>query len=100
MYYEEIPMDEFYQGAIDILTGENPDYRGICIALAKANPKALCDAANMTPWQLEAKRVYYADGKIPAIKAIRASTGMGLKEAKEAIEGLIEKDGNDGANTK
>ena len=89
-------MDEYYQCAIDILTGENPDYREICIALAKTNPKALCDAANITPWQQEARRIYYVEGKIPAIKAIRAATGMGLKEAKEAIEGIVEKDGKDG----
>ena len=90
-------MDEYYQCAIDILTWKNTDYREICIALAKTNPKALCDAANMTPWKLEALRIYYAEGKVPAIKAIRAATGMGLKEAKEAIEDIVEKDGKDDA---
>ena len=88
-------MDEYYRCAIDILTGEAPDYRGICIALAKTNPKALCDAANITPWEQEARRIYYAEGKVSAIKAIRAATGMELKEAKEAIEGIVEKDGKD-----
>lgn len=95
--HERNKMDEFYQSAIDILMGKDTDYRGICIALAKTNPKALCDAASITPWQLQARRIYYAEGKVAAIKAIRATTGMGLNEAKEAIEDIVGKDGKGGA---
>ena len=36
--------------------------------------------------------IYKKDGKIPAIKEYRTITGMGLKEAKEAIEDRFEKD--------
>lgn len=85
--------EEYYQGAIDLLMSEDTDFREICIALAKTDPKALCKAAGRTPWQLEAWRVYQRSNKIEAIKYIRAQTGMDLREAKETIESIMQEKG-------
>ena len=78
---------DYYQKAIDIITGEH-DWRMICVALAKSNPKALCDAAGSEPWQVAVRRILESEGKVPAIKYVRNETGMGLYEAKKAVEGM------------
>jgi len=85
-------MDEFYQAAIDLITDPDTDFRGVCIALAKTNPKALCQVANLVPWQMEARRICHAEGKVAAIKWHRERTGMSLVDAKNAIESILDKD--------
>lgn len=81
-------MDTYYQRAIDILTTDS-DWRSICIAMAKANPKEFCEAVDMQGWRLETIRVFNSEGKIPAIKYIRTQKQMTLKEAKQAVEDLV-----------
>lgn len=41
-----------------------------------------CHASNVKEWQ----KFAVADRKVDAIKAVRASTGYGLKEAKDVVE--------------
>ena len=84
-------MDEFYQAAIDLITDPDTDFRGVCIALAKINPKALCQAAELIPWQMEVRRIFHAEGKVAAIKWHRERTGMSLVDAKDAIESIMKK---------
>ena len=80
-------MDQWYQEAIEIVTGDH-DFRAICIAVAKAHPKVLCEAIGVQTWQLRAQRVFVAEGKVAAIKSVRAATGMDLKDAKHAVDGI------------
>lgn len=82
IYYEI-----YYEQAIDILTKEQ-DWKNICIAVAKKDPKLFCEASGKLPWQMTAKEINETEGKGPAIKYVRAQTDMGLKEAKEAVESL------------
>lgn len=79
--------DVYYQQAIDILNSEQ-NWREICVSVAKINPRLLCEAAKMTPWQIEARSILSKDGKIAAIKYVRDATGMGLEEAVEAVKSL------------
>lgn len=44
--------------------------------------ESACHASNVKEWQKYA----VADHKVDAIKAVRASTGYGLKEAKDVVE--------------
>jgi large subunit ribosomal protein L7/L12 len=55
-----------------------------------AMPGAAGPAAEVAEEQTEFDTVLidYGDKKIQAIKAVRELTGLGLKEAKEAVEGL------------
>ena len=82
-------MSEFYKAAIDILTSEDTDWRGICISVAKINPELFCKASGETPFFVKIRSIYISEGKVAAIKATRAETNMGLKEAKEWVESLI-----------
>ncbi len=80
-------MKAYYEQAIDILTQEQ-DWKSICIAVAKKDPQLFCEAYGKQPWQVTAKAINETEGKVPAIKYVRNQTGMGLKEAKEAVEAL------------
>lgn len=80
-------MNVYYEQAIDILT-QDQDWKSICISVAKKDPKLFCEAHGKQPWQVTAKSINSTEGKIAAIKYVRSHTGMGLKEAKEAVEAL------------
>ncbi len=45
--------------------------------------------ASDSEWMAEARRLKESGNKIEAIKLYREHTGLGLKEAKDAVEGLI-----------
>ena len=77
----------YYAQAIEICT-KNQDWKAIVIEIAKKHPKAVIDAVSNQGWQAECKLLMETESKIHAIKACRNATGMGLKEAKEAVEGL------------
>lgn len=58
-------------------------------AVAVAGPAAGGDAAAAAEEQTEFDVVLggFGDNKVAVIKAVRALTGLGLKEAKDAVEG-------------
>ena len=85
-------------------------YKDICIALAKHYPATLVKVVGMmtgttpggryvryleyvldtqTSWYREMVNAYKARQKIPAIKALRSGTGMGLKEAETFVETML-----------
>src|SRR5512136_528331 len=60
-------------------------------AVPGAGAAALAEAAPAAEEQTEFDVVlkeYPANNKIPVIKVVRELTGLGLKEAKEAVEGV------------
>ena len=80
----------WYSEVIDILDKEGNFFQ-ICREIAKKHPKMVVEAANKVSgksWQQECKDIRDSQGLIYAIKFCRSVTGMGLKEAKEAIEAL------------
>jgi ribosomal protein L7/L12 len=67
------------------------DWKEMVVEIAKTNPTAVIRAyQNMSSnWQREARILWIEEGnKVAAIKHCRAETGMGLKQAKEAVEAL------------
>lgn len=81
----------WYSDVIDVLNNEHKDFRALVIEIAKRHPKAVVmadRAINGPPWQEKCRRLCSEGKKIEAVKLCRNSTGMGLKEAKEAVEGL------------
>ena len=61
----------------------------ICVEIAKTHPELVVAAHNnvLRPrWMDEIDELLRAEKKINAIKLWRAETGLGLKEAKEAVE--------------
>ena len=75
------------------------DFRDIVYGIARNNPAVLLDVVDLLrnppdppdpSWQ-EQVQGYLKDGnKIAAIKIYREATGMGLREAKEAVEEMPE----------
>ena len=57
-------------------------------AVAVAAPAAGDSAAQEEKTEFNVVLVEAGANKIAAIKAVRAATGLGLKEAKEAVEGV------------
>lgn len=58
-------------------------------AVAVAGPAAAADAgAGEEQTEFNVVMTSFGDNKIGVIKAIRAITGLGLKEAKEMVEGV------------
>jgi ribosomal protein L7/L12 len=81
----------YYAQAISLLTNPPPDYdwKALVANIAMRHPKYVIDAAKVVDWKIEARRLWVEQGeKVKAIKHCRAYTGMGLKEAKEAVEAL------------
>lgn len=56
-------------------------------AVAVAGPAAAAEAAAEEQTEFNVVMTSFGDNKIGVIKAIRAITGLGLKEAKEMVEG-------------
>lgn len=94
-----------YADAIRILSDDDLDHKQLVFNLAMLRPKAIVDAynqmlragkkkvslANLTGWQKEAyEMALRGEGKITVVKRVRELTSMGLKEAKEAVEEIIE----------
>ncbi len=81
----------YYARAIDIVTNPETDFRVLVIEIAKRHPKAVCEVAIFNGWEKECLPLIHADKKIGAIKVCRELTGMPLKEAKDAVETLMER---------
>ena len=86
-------MSNYYAQAIQALADSKTDFRALAYEVAKANPKAIAKAAERLEvgfgWQRECASLMASDLKIRAIKRCRELTGMGLKEAKDAVEALV-----------
>lgn len=78
----------YYAEAIDICADNETDFRAIVIEIAKTNPSLVVRARNSKVWAFQARLIRNGQSKIEAIKYCRRMTGMGLKEAKEAVEAL------------
>lgn len=81
----------YYARAIDIVTNPETDFRALLIEIAKRHPKAVCEVAVLSPWEKECLPLIRAEKKIGAIKVCRELTGLPLKEAKDAVEALMER---------
>lgn len=91
---------ESYQRVIDVITHDEfyRDAKAILLQIAKTNPQIVVDAADTIngcgKYNGMSKTVIdclYAGQKIQAIKQHRIDTGLGLKEAKDAVEAVIDK---------
>mgnify|MGYP000211005712 FL=1 len=86
-------MSNYYKQAIQVLVDSKTDFRALAYEVAKANPKAVAKAAERLEigfgWQKECASLVASNLKIQAIKRCRELTGMGLKEAKDAVEALV-----------
>ena len=96
----------YYAIAIGILH-DVQDTMELLTEVAKRNPKAVCDAyyrlhpekATAIDWRDKALEILRGRNgasvtkKIEAIKVCRNVTGMGLKEAKDAVEDLMAAEG-------
>ena len=80
----------WYAEAIDVLM-KRGNFGEILTEIAKVHPKAVVmanRAVNGPLWQERCYNILKTGRKIEAIKVCRQLTGMGLKEAKEAVEKL------------
>lgn len=80
-----------YAQAIEVVTNPICDFRALVIEIAKRNPGAVVKAALAINdparlWLKEVDGYLHTGQKISAIKLWRAETGLGLKEAKDAVE--------------
>lgn len=86
-------MSNYYAQAIQVLADSKTDFRALAYEVAKANPKAVAKAAERLDvgfgWQNECASLMASGLKVQAIKRCREITGMGLKEAKDAVEALV-----------
>ena len=57
------------------------------VAVAAAGPAAAGDAGSVEKTEFNVILKSFGDNKINVIKEVRAITGLGLKEAKELVEG-------------
>jgi len=90
-------LDSYYKTVLDIIT-DDPDWKAIVIKIAKEDPKLMCEALGIIPWEQTATALVKSQGLVAAIKYIRAETHMGLKEAKDHADEIkrqiIEKNAN------
>ena len=80
-------MNEYYRQAIDIIATEQ-NWKSICAAVAKKDPKMFCEACGKLPLEVKAKNILDTEGKIQAIKYVRSETGNSLKDAKDIVDSL------------
>jgi ribosomal protein L7/L12 len=84
----------FYAEAIAIITDDSTNFKKLLIEVAKFNPEVLVAAKEGQGWQAEVRAILKnGGGKIDAIKACRNASGLGLKEAKDAVETLMATEG-------
>ena len=81
----------YYAQAIDIITDPETDFRELVIQIAKKHPKVVATLGRFKSWETQCLPLIRADKKIGAIKVCRDLTGWPLKEAKEAVEALMER---------
>jgi ribosomal protein L7/L12 len=82
----------YFKDVIGVLTVEQ-DWKGLVVEIAKNHPAAVVNAAEALaeidePWKAEARSLFANGYKVDAIKLWRLKTGLGLKEAKAAVEAL------------
>jgi ribosomal protein L7/L12 len=80
----------YYAEVIELCSKEQ-DWKDIVIKIAKHHPGVVFKAITGVndDWKKKARTLYLTEGKkVEAIKYCRNETGMGLKEAKEAVEAL------------
>ncbi len=88
-------MTNWYPRAIEILSSVD-DARAVLFRIAAKHPKAVVDACaplRAAPPVTDCLQLMLAGQKIPAIKLWRSVTGDGLKEAKDACEALLGRQG-------
>ena len=82
----------YYAEVIEIVTEKKMLAEAIMIEAAKIAPSVIVKAyrkvSGEDSWVPGAKELIIAGQKIQAIKYCREKTGMGLKEAKEAVENI------------
>lgn len=88
-------MSKIYAAAITELEKAEFSNNEVIFEIARKTPgayvaavKRLRDRAAYKDWKQKCIDLMRAGQKIEAIKACRAATGMGLKEAKDAVEAL------------
>jgi ribosomal protein L7/L12 len=95
-------MSNYYAQAIQVLADSKTDFQALAYEVAKANPKAVAKAAERLgtrfggqkecaslSWQKECASLMASSLKFQAIKRCRELSGMGLQEAKDAVEALV-----------
>ena len=86
-------MNNYYAQAIQVLANDKTDFRALVYEIAKENPEAVRKAAErLNPsfgWQKTCASLMASDLKVAAIKHCREATGLGLKDAKDAVEALV-----------
>lgn len=80
---------------VDLLATKSYDPESMVIRLAKTNPEMFVELAEYKEpvetfpiWQREAVQYMLSGMAVAAIKAVRASSGLGLKESKDVIDAL------------
>ena len=87
----------YQKQAIDIITSRDfcdYDRQNILVEIVKSNPSVLVKACrkldiSASSWEQEAIDMYRSGNRVTAIKFCREKTGLGLKEAKDAVEKLM-----------
>jgi ribosomal protein L7/L12 len=77
------------EAAVGALQGQVAALTGGAVAAGGQVPYAGNPATADSDWLAEARRLKESGNKIEAIKLYREHTGLGLKEAKDAVEELI-----------
>lgn len=83
-----------YSMVMDVLAVEH-DWRKLAFQIAKTNPSAVVESAIALGWKPrpdfrdECRQLARSGNKIEAIKLYRAASGLGLKEAKDAVDNML-----------
>jgi ribosomal protein L7/L12 len=77
------------EAAVASLQGQVAALTSGAVAAGGPAPYAANPATADSDWLAEARRLKESGNKIEAIKLYREHTGLGLKEAKDAVEGMI-----------
>jgi len=92
----ELETKVLYQQAIRALMGRGehrlPDLEDIVTELAARDPRlfvSIVDCLRDPTPEEKAREAMKGHNKVEDIKAVRAVTGLGLKEAKEFVEGQL-----------
>lgn len=77
------------EAAVASLQGQVAVLSGGAVAAGSAGAAGDGSVAATPDWMTEVRELVAQGNKIQAIKAYREHTGLGLKEAKDAVEGLV-----------
>lgn len=87
-----------FKKVLTITQSGNLDYKGMVNKLAQEHPQIFVDLAQSSKaepeWANEVRKVYTGNNKVACIKLCRGESGMGLKEAKDAVEAMFVFDGH------